>query len=839
MLGSTHREVLQVTASSLDLRRLIIATARVSGTGDFHVLVRVVGEVFGKRVVVLGEITQDRSVRVLAAWGDAASVVDYALEGTPCAVVVATGLPLTVESGLALAFPVAAGRAAGNESYLGVPIRGNNDQFVGVLMTMGPPCIASEADEEILSACAQRAGSKIELARAMALDQRRTQAVIRRQRALTDLAQLRNPNFDAALEQILPIAARTIEVERASFWSLTPDGGAIVLRKLFDASAERFASEARIEAGGYPRYFAALRTRSTIAADDARTDPRTNELVDGYMDKHGIESMLDVPVWHQGRTVGVLCLEHVGPMRRWSEGEVDFARAVAHVVSLSLHADARARAEERYDLVSRASAEVLWDRDLRTDLIEWSDALERVLGHTVEQSRSTSTWWLEHLHPLDRARVETALTERLASDAETWNDEYRFQRADGSTAQIADRGIITRDPGGRPLRMVGAMRDESTERSLEARLMLADRMASMGQLAAGVAHEINNPLTYVRGNIEYALAELAGISLVPPQITEALAESRIGAIRIQEIVRDLSTFARPDPAGDAPVDIDKVAESACSMARNQIKYRARLVKRLTGPPAVMGSEARLGQVLLNLLVNAAQALPVGASERNQVTVESGVADDGRVFVSVRDTGSGMTPEILPHIFEPFFTTKAVGEGTGLGLAISHAIVTSMNGELTVESAPGRGTVFRVNLQAVAGAVVDAEASAPPRPSVARARILVIDDNPLVARIVMRALERDHHVELSLTGQGALDRLALGEVFDVIVCDVMMPAMSGMEFHAELERSRPALARRVLFLTGGAFARDAREFLASTAQPWMSKPFAHNELREAVEKLLAR
>ncbi|WP_248355781.1 ATP-binding protein [Anaeromyxobacter oryzae] len=253
--------------------------------------------------------------------------------------------------------------------------------------------------------------------------------------------------------------------------------------------------------------------------------------------------------------------------------------------------------------------------------------------------------------------------------------------------------------------------EEAQRRELEARMQEAERMASLGTLAAGVAHEVNNPLTYVLSNVGFAVEQLrateAGWSARPEgaslrEAAAALQEALSGAESVRHIVRDLKTFSRADGERVAPVDLNRVVEACLKMSASVTAGRARVVRRLGDVPLVLANEARLGQVVLNLVVNAAQAIPGGPAAAHEIAVSTARADGGRVVLEVRDTGTGIAPDVLPRIFDPFFTTKGVREGTGLGLSICHGIVKAFGGEIRVETAVGRGSAFRVLLPAVAG-----------------------------------------------------------------------------------------------------------------------------------------
>ena len=237
---------------------------------------------------------------------------------------------------------------------------------------------------------------------------------------------------------------------------------------------------------------------------------------------------------------------------------------------------------------------------------------------------------------------------------------------------------------------------------------------------------------------------------------------------------------------------------------------------------------------MNLLLNAAQSIPEGEADRNEVRVSIRPNGTAEVLLEVRDTGPGIAPEILAHVFDPFFTTKPVGAGPGLGLSICHGIVTSIGGRIEAQSVLGGGATFRVTLPACR-----TEAAPPGEPSQAprRGRILLVEDDPLVARAVRRTLSRDHDVVFVEGGRAALQALAK-ERYDLVMSDLMMPEMTGMDLHAELSRTHPDVAQRMVFLSGGAFTDAAREFLRRVPNRQVEKPFNPQELRELVARLLA-
>jgi CheY-like chemotaxis protein/anti-sigma regulatory factor (Ser/Thr protein kinase) len=312
-----------------------------------------------------------------------------------------------------------------------------------------------------------------------------------------------------------------------------------------------------------------------------------------------------------------------------------------------------------------------------------------------------------------------------------------------------------------------------------------------------------------------------------------LAEIEDGVERIRRIVADLNRFARPD-RGPTNGDLDSALRWAIRVTGTLVKSRARLIENIDSLPPVQGATARMGQVFVNLLVNAAQAIEDGDPESQVVAVTASASADGVVEVAIRDTGCGMTPDVMRRIFDPFFTTKPVGSGTGLGLSVCRGIIDSIGGVLNVESQTGEGTTFRVRLPV---ATERRKRSVPPKDQAKlRGHVLVIDDNEVVARSIARTLDATHVVELTSDARDALAMLEAGPGFDVVVCDLRMPGMSGIELHERLSQRDLDQAERFLFVSG-AFTAEVSEFLARIPNPRLPKPPSVEELERCVQAIL--
>jgi CheY-like chemotaxis protein len=322
-------------------------------------------------------------------------------------------------------------------------------------------------------------------------------------------------------------------------------------------------------------------------------------------------------------------------------------------------------------------------------------------------------------------------------------------------------------------------------------------------------------------------------------IGERVRDANQGAERVRAVMRDLMIFSRVQDAHPTAVDVRTALAGALHMSHNEIRHRAKVVRDLRDVPLIWAQEGRVGQLFLNLVMNAAHAIPEGDVEANEIRVRTFKRDDGWAVAEVSDTGVGIPPDVLPKIFDAFFTTKPVGLGTGLGLAICSAIAQDIGGRIEVESKPGQGTTFRVLLPpALAPSQVgERPPSVPPATGARRGSVLVVDDEPLIRKVVAGMLASEHEVTCEPDANAALDRIRRGERFDVILCDLMMPQTTGMDLYEALLKLEPHQAQRMLFLTGGAFTARAQAFLDRVPNATIEKPFDAATLVTRVRRLV--
>lgn len=369
---------------------------------------------------------------------------------------------------------------------------------------------------------------------------------------------------------------------------------------------------------------------------------------------------------------------------------------------------------------------------------------------------------------------------------------------------------------------------EAALRDAETLITAQERLATIGTLAAGIVHEINNPLAALLTNLEAILQDASGFD---DDTRAALTDSLEAARHIQGIAADVRMFSRTDDSAAAEADVKTVVSTALRMARTEL-IRVRSVEtQLEDVPTVAMREGHLVQVVLNLLVNAAHAV-AGRATGGRIVVRAARTRDERVELVVVDDGPGIPPEVRARLFTPFFTTKAAGRGTGLGLHVSQKILENAGGRIEVDSDPGDGATFRVVLPAAAGPAGTGGDDGPPR-------VLVVDDDRRLARALGRCLQGRFHVAVESDPCAALARVARGERFDVVLSDFHMPGKSGGELRDAIAAIDDAQAAAMVFMTGALADPAVQRAQRARAATWIEKPFAMDELERALRTASAR
>lgn len=526
-----------------------------------------------------------------------------------------------------------------------------------------------------------------------------------------------------------------------------------------------------------------------------------------------------------------------------------------HLAAARAEAEAALRlSEERFRLVARATSDAIYDWDLRTDAIWWNDEARVLFGESIApgdepSGRRSGADWKARIHPDDRERVVNGIESVIRGSGNAWSDEYRYRRSDGTYAIVADRAFVLREEEGRPTRVVGGMTDLTEKRTLEAQFLRAQRMESIGTLAGGIAHDLNNTLAPILMSID-----LMREHVTSPAGLELLAMIEQSTQRGAQLVREVLTFARGVEGDRIRIPTEEVARDLERIAADEFPPGVHL--RLDMPAGLwplLGDPAQLRQVLRNLCANACDAMSdggemsvVGSNVRLDAAAAALIPDataGNYVRLSFRDTGAGMPPRVLDRVFEPFFTTKSVGRGTGLGLPIVQAIVRSHGGFIVARSTPGEGSVFDVHLPAFAdGRDVEAPQRRPSGPGAAGGTVLLVDDEPNILAFASRLLERRGFKVISAsTGDDAI--AAAGKTAGrivLVITDLLMPGTDGHAVIREVRRIAPEMP---VIAMSGLDARDvvdrdpSKHAVPGSAPIHLMKPFTAAQLDAAVRRAL--
>jgi PAS domain S-box-containing protein len=498
---------------------------------------------------------------------------------------------------------------------------------------------------------------------------------------------------------------------------------------------------------------------------------------------------------------------------------------------------------QRYEQAAQATNDIIWEWDPVSGARRWSDALREQLGHAAVEARPG--WWEAQIHSDDRARVIGGLRDALQSSATRWADEYRVEAAAGGYAWVVDRGLIRRDSTGRAVGMTGAMQDVTKRRQLEEQLRQAQRMEAVGRLAGGIAHDFNNLLTVINGYSELLLRGLERESLFRSYASGIQKAGEQAA----SLVRQLLAFSRRQVVEPKLIDLNHVIREMEKTVLRLVGEDVRIEMSLSPTlSSVRADPAQVGQVVLNLAVNARDAMPKGGvltiqtadcdPEPGDSDPESGPRAEAYVMVAVADTGVGMDESSRAHAFEPFFTTKDPAVGTGLGLSTVYGIVRQAGGVVFVDSAPGRGSRFRVYWPKADGAPEETatrlHAKGTPDGT---ETILIAEDNEDVRGFAVEVLREAGYQVLEATSSVlALEICArhAGPI-QLLLTDVIMPGLNGMQLAERVGESRPETS--VLFMSGYPEDLVADRGALGRGTGLLQKPFTPQALLTRVREAL--
>jgi PAS domain S-box-containing protein len=713
-------------------------------------------------------------------------------------------------------------------------------------------------------------------------ERQQTEGLLRRiQIGLSELVQsphIYGGDLHEAFQAVTRMAAACLRTERVSIWFFTQDHSAIQCADLFQLSTHEHSRGLALAATTYPRYFQELNTERILAADNAHQDPRTAEFTKDYLTPLAITSMLDVPIRSEGKMIGVICYEHVGPIRHWTLEEQHFAMAVANTVTLAIEAADRRKVEQalrtsewRLTTTVQSTNIGIWDWDLNSNNVYLSAEWKRQLGYDEHEVVNAFHEWEGRIHPEDHDRALSAIEAYQGGKESQLEVEYRLRHKDGSYRWILARGTIIKNEGQLSSRMVGIHIDVTDRKVAEEVLRQAKETAeaasrAKSQFLANMSHEIRTPMNGVLGMAELLLR--CSLSDKERQLAESIHRS--GTVLLA-IINDILDFSKIE-AGKLyletiPFEVRRTIQEAVDLSghaaqKKELKLSCQIDDDV--PSHLLGDPTRLKQIIVNLVSNAVKFTEQGLIKVS-VTLHSRKGEVFGLMITVRDTGIGISHEVQAHIFDAFSqadgsTTRKYG-GTGLGLAIVKQLVTLMGGNIELWSSPGEGSSFRFTAQfkqydpvrrplPSSGLPSDGDTNAIDHRSVGsgEVRILLVEDNPVNREVACGMLETFNcRIDTAENGREAVAAVATTE-YALVFMDCQMPEMDGFsatqlirEHEDEGERQvhdnghRPIRRLPIVALTAHAMQGDRDLCLAAGMDDYLTKPFTLSQL----EQILAR
>lgn len=669
-------------------------------------------------------------------------------------------------------------------------------------------------------------------------------------RVAIDLPTLAGNDFTVLCQSVNRLVANAVESQRVSVWLVSADGRSLDCVDLYTEGEH--SAGVSLSADDFPRYFDALRSQRAIAAHDAHTDPGTSEFSASYLTPLGIASMLDAPIRVGGELAGVLCLEHTGSMRHWTGQEVAFASSVADQLAIQCGSQRNQALVERLQASEnhlRITLEVIGDAVITVDrswLVEHlNPAAVALTGWAVEAAKGRAVGAVVDLRDSEADVPTAGIVSRFQAEGAFHSDLAVLTASDRVRREVSVTISPITDAEARPVGAVLVLRDISRQVAMEERLRQSQKMDAVGQLAGGIAHDFNNMLAGILGSAELLRSRSAS-DAVFMRLTGSIITA---AERAADLTSKLLTFSRRAPVDVAVVDVHTVVSETLSLLGRSIDRRITVHTALSAASAtVVGDSAELQSALLNLCINARDAMPDGG--RLDLATRLVDLDDawcslspfdlapGRfVEIQVTDTGCGIPAEATERIFEPFFSTKPVGAGTGLGLAAVYGVVVDHHGAIQLTSEVGRGTTFTMLLPSSQSAAPPSESTGVMRLETETVTVLVVDDEPTLRTAVELGLEDlGYRVLTAEDGQQALDVYReQGDHIDVVLLDTVMPRMNGPEALRELRRIDPSV--RVVMSSG--FTRDTSigDLKDAGALEFIKKPYARKALAEVLARVV--
>ncbi len=495
--------------------------------------------------------------------------------------------------------------------------------------------------------------------------------------------------------------------------------------------------------------------------------------------------------------------------------------------------------EERYRLVLEQTGQLVYDLDLNTNLLKWSGAIEPLTGYTPEEYKLSLSEWTAHIHSDDR-EYATRLLEKTIESGEPYRVEYRYRRKDGSYFWVENNGIYLKDASGKPVRMLGTMKDITAQKEMEIeknriteKALQAQKLEAIGTLASGIAHEFNNLLAIISLSNEQLQQHTKNAAILKNAQT-----IRKTVERGTHIARQLLDFSRSERTEKQPTELSRLLDEISTTLRRLLKKNITVqVIQSVEQAWIMGNDKQLYQVLLNLGINAGDAMPNGGILTYSLST-SRYNDKLYSVIRVKDTGTGIPPEVKSRMFEPFFTTKGVGKGTGLGLSIVHGIVNAHEGQIEVETELGKGTMFTLMFPMLELSKVAEEEQLPTVDTGGNETLLIVEDEPFLRNLLAKMLRNKGYATIEAAdGDEALKIFEKKKKqIDLVLTDMGMPNMDGYELLKKLRRKKKSI--KVVVMTGYMDSEQS-EKLAKEQVNIVSKPFDIAEISATIRNVLMR
>jgi PAS domain S-box-containing protein len=733
------------------------------------------------------------------------------------------------------------------QAFLAAPIASPARVYGWICLVSNERRSFTEDDEHLIMALAGQLGRIYELEHEI-LERQRAEEEIRHREQLSALAAavglaLTSDSLARALQQCAEALVTHLGAAFARIWTLNERDAVLELQASAGLYTHLNGPHGKVPLGQF-KIGRIARDRKPHLTNTVIGDPEVND--QDWARREGMVAFAGHPLIVDGRVVGVVALF---ARHALSDAVSSALASVADHIALGIErhrsAEALRTAEERMRFALEAAGVGIWDMDYTTGVLRWSETLEAHYGLQPGTFGGTFEAFVERIHPDDRESVlETIGKARKAGS--DFSVQNRSIWPDGTVRWLSGAGRVYLGEHGEPVRAVGITLDVTERHTLEEQYQQAQKMEAIGRLAGGVAHDFNNLLTVILGSCELLLADLD-----PDDLRQAdIAEIEKAGIRAAGLTRQLLACSRKQIIEPALLDLNAVVADMQAMLGRLIGEDVKVVVVLRPELApVKADRGQVEQIVLNLAVNARDAMPKGGTltietanvelDENYPKTHLAVKPGFYVALTVSDTGTGMTPQVQARLFEPFFTTKEPGKGTGLGLATIHGIVTQSGGSVNVYSEVGRGTSFKVYFpRADAAEMVVKAPPAVARPRAGAQTVLVVEDEEELRELTRRLLQRQGYTVLvAANADEALQLFERNASIDVLLTDVVMPGASGPELTRRLVEQRPAL--KVIYMSGYTDEAIAQHGVLNPGVAFLNKPFTSEALGRKIREVLDR